>query len=286
MRGSGTVKTLQSIPKSWLYVILLILLAWPLIKPIGIPIEISPETRQAYDAVDSVAQGSVVVFGFDYSPGNAAEMEPQALAVLRHLLKKDVKVIGISFVSQGPILGEQAFAEAGWGQKEYGVDYVNLGYRAGGQGAVAAFAADVPGTFNTDVSGKLSAGFSIMQGVKTAADIDMIITIAPGTPGPEDYVRQVYSTYGTPLVAGVPAVAITQVAPYVQAQQVKGILGGLPGAAQYELLLEQPGTAVAAMDAQSLAHLLIIVLIILRNIGYLSEKKAARKAMLSGRGTN
>jgi len=267
-------------------VLLLIILAWPLIRPIGIPIEVSAETQTAFKVIDSLESGSTVVFGFDYSPGNAAEMEPQAVAVLKHLLTKNVKVVGISFQAQGPMLAEKAFEKTGWSKKEYGVDYVNLGYRAGGQGAVAAFAADIPGTFNTDYYGKPSTSFPIMQNIKSAADIAMIVTIAPGTPGPEDYVRQVYSTYGTPLVCGVPAVAITQVAPYVQAQQVKGILGGLPGAAQYEVLLQEPGTAVAAMDAQSLAHLFIVLLIILRNIGYLSEKRAAGNRWVSGRRIN
>jgi len=270
-----------------LYVILIVLLAWPLIKPIGIKLDISDETRRCYEAIESLEPGSVVVFGFDYSAGNKAEMEPQALAVLRHLLRRNVKVIGLAFVEQGPILGEQAFQKTGWTEKQYGVDYINLGYRAGGQGTVAAFANDIPGTFNTDISGKPSTSFPIMEGIKTAADIDLIVTIAPGTPGPEDYVRQVFSSYQTPLVCGVPAVAITQVAPYVQAKQIKGILGGSPAAAQYELLIEQPGDAVAAMDAQSLAHLLIVAVIILRNIGYLAEKKASNNtANPSGRGTH
>lgn len=281
------MKSLQSIPRSWLYVILIVLLAWPLLKPIGIKLEISDETRVCYDAIDSLKPGSVVVFGFDYTPGNAPEMEPQAFAVLRHLLRRDAKVIGLSFVAQGPILGEQAFEKTGWTDKEYGVDYVNLGYRAGGQGTVAAFAGDIPGTFNTDINGDSTASFPIMKGIKTAADIDLIVTIAPGTPGPEDYVRQVFSSYQTPLVCGVPAVAITQVAPYVQAKQIKGILGGSPAAAQYELLLDEPGIAVAAMDAQSLAHLLIVAVIILRNVGYLTDKKASdNKADRSGRRTH
>ncbi len=270
------IERLQSIPKTWMYVILLVVLAGPLIKPIGIPIKISRDTQNSYNVIDALEPGSSVVFGFDYSPGSAAEMEPQAFAVLKHLLEKDVKVIGLSFFQYGPLMAEKAFELTGWTeQKEYGVDYVNLGFRAGGQGAIAAFASDVVGTFSTDYSGAASSSFPIMQGIKDAGDLDMIVTIAPGSPGPEDYVRQVYGAYKTPLVCGVPAVAITQVAPYVHAKQVLGTLGGLPGAAEYELLLDDPGSAVAAMDAQSLAHLLIIVLIILRNIGDALQQKSA-----------
>ncbi len=275
------MERLQSIPKAWIYLILVIVLAGPLLKPIGIPIQISDGVRNVFDAIDSLTPGSIVVFGFDYSPGNAAEMEPQALAILEHLADKQVEVVGISFQAQGPQMAEKAFANTAWSEKEYGVDYINLGYRAGGQAAVAAFANDIPGTFSTDYSGKPSSSFPIMQGIKTAADVDMIITIAPGQPGPEDYVRQVYGTYKTRIIAGVPAVAITQVAPYVQARQIEGILGGLPGAAEYELLVEKPGMAVAAMDAQSLAHLLIIILIVLRNIPNFFGAKEARAQSIS-----
>lgn len=276
------MERLQSIPKAWIYVILVVVLAGPLLKPIGIPIPISEEVSKSFQAIDSLAPGSVVVFGFDYSPGSAAEMEPQAMAILEHLAEKQVKVIGISFQAQGPEMATKAFSATSWAEKEYGVDYVNLGYRAGGQAAVAAFATDIPGTFSTDYTGKPSSSFPIMQGIKTAADIDMIITIAPGQPGPEDYVRQVYGTYKTRIIAGVPAVAITQVAPYVQAGQIEGILGGLPGAAEYEILVEKPGQAVAAMDAQSLAHLLIIVLIAFRNIPSFFKAKEARAQSMSG----
>lgn len=94
----------------------------PSLKPIGIPIKISEGTQSAYDVIDSLTPGSKVVFGFDYSPGNAAEMEPQAIAILKHLLTKDVKVIGLSFQAQGPMLAVKAFEAAGWTEKEYGTD--------------------------------------------------------------------------------------------------------------------------------------------------------------------
>ena len=120
------MERLQSIPKSWIYVILLIVLAGPLLRPIGIPIPISSDIRKSFEAVDSLAPGSVVVFGFDYSPGSAAEMEPQAMAILEHLAEKQVKVIGISFQAQGPEMATKAFSATSWAEKEYGVDYVNL----------------------------------------------------------------------------------------------------------------------------------------------------------------
>ena len=45
-------------------------------------------------------------------------------------------------------------------------------------------------------------------------------------------------------------------------------MGGMKGAAEYELLVNAPGAAVQGMDAQSLGHIVILVFIILGNLGY------------------
>ena len=61
------------------------------LKPIGIPIPISEEVSKSFQAIEAWLPVQIVVFGFDYSPGNAAEMEPQALAILEHLAEKQSK---------------------------------------------------------------------------------------------------------------------------------------------------------------------------------------------------
>ena len=52
-----------------------------------------------------------------------------------------------------------------------------------------------------------------------------------------------------------------------------GILGGLRGGAEYEILINKPGASVAKMDSESISHLYIIALIIIGNIGYFATKK-------------
>jgi hypothetical protein len=50
---------------------------------------------------------------------------------------------------------------------------------------------------------------------------------------------------------------------------LSGLLSGLPGAAEYERLNDRPGGAMASLDSQSLAHLAIVGLIFLGNLGYM-----------------
>jgi hypothetical protein len=61
--------------------------------------------------------------------------------------------------------------------------------------------------------------------------------------------------------------------PYVDSGQVAAILGGLRGAAEYEVISGLPGPSVAKMDAQSLGHVLVIGFIVVGNIAFFLDKK-------------
>ena len=61
--------------------------------------------------------------------------------------------------------------------------------------------------------------------------------------------------------------------PFIQSKQIKGFLGGLKGAAEYEKLVGEPSLGTAGMDAQSIAHLIIILFIILSNIFVFLERR-------------
>jgi hypothetical protein len=48
---------------------------------------------------------------------------------------------------------------------------------------------------------------------------------------------------------------------------------GLKAAAEYEQLINHPGDASIGMSAQSIAHFLIVILVLLGNFGYFLLKK-------------
>jgi len=56
-----------------------------------------------------------------------------------------------------------------------------------------------------------------------------------------------------------------------------GMLGGMKGAADYEILVNQPGLAAKGMSAQSLVHLFIILSVIAGNIVFFIEKRRKRQ---------
>jgi hypothetical protein len=72
----------------------------------------------------------------------------------------------------------------------------------------------------------------------------------------------------------VTAVSAADVYPYVETGQVTGLLAGMKGASEYEIMVQKKGystgisRASQGMDAQSLGHLIIMLFIVLGNIGY------------------
>ena len=54
-------------------------------------------------------------------------------------------------------------------------------------------------------------------------------------------------------------------------------LAGMPGPAEYEELIGVKGKGTSGMDAQSVAHFVIVLFIFLGNLGYFIERKRSKK---------
>jgi hypothetical protein len=206
----------------------------------------------------------------DYSIGGGPDVHPQALAVFRHAMDKGLKVVLVSFVAEGYQFANQIVADGEkMAGKQYGVDFVNLGYLPGSEVAISAFAMDIPVAFPEDGRGNATATLPIMEGIQTADDFPLITQFATGIPGPSEWIKQVGTRYNVPLAIGVVTVMGPQTTPYYQAGQLVGMLSGLKSAAEYEIAMDKPGLATAAMDAQSVDHLVIVLFMILGNIAFL-----------------
>lgn len=269
---------LQSIDKRIIYTIMLLCLIIPMVKPLGIPLSISPSTQGVYNMVDNLKPGDKVLLALDYSPGGSADVHPQLEVMVDHLMKKGVQAVMVSFWDAGPMFGEQVIPKFDALGKKYGVDYVNLGYVAGGEMGIKKWATDIPGTTPKDFhSNKPISEFPIMKDVKDAKAFKLIIDFSSGTPGGKEWIRQVQTPMNIPMAIGTVTVSVPEYTPFVQSGQLIGMLAGLRGAAEYEVLNKTPGGAVAKMDAQSMGHLLVIAFIVLGNVGYLLTRKQGAK---------
>jgi hypothetical protein len=264
----------EKIDRRFVFLLILLAVVIPLLFPIGFKIEVSEPVAMLHRSVEELSPGSRVLFSFDYGPSTMPEVYPMNLALARHCFSRDIKIIGIALWPEGVQFGQEAFTTAaGEYGKEYGMDYINLGYKAGGVVVVSAAAEDIPTTFPQDYTGRSIEEFPIMAEVRNFGNIDLIVSFSAGDPGTREYIRIAQGRYGKKVGTGVTAVSAPAFYPYLNAGQLQGLLGGMKGAAEYEKLIEQSGLGTSGMDAQSIAHGLIILFIVLANVFYIAGRR-------------
>lgn len=267
----------EKIDRRYLFVVILLAVLLPLLNPLGLPIEPTPKVIGLHKAIEALPEGSVIYFATDWDPSAAPELVPMAQATLRHLFRRNMKVIcGTLWPTAGP-LAENVLREiaAEFG-KVYGEDYVNLGFKEGREVVMVSIATDIAGVYPTDYYGKPTTSYPIMADVKDFQDVALLLNISGGYPGTKEWLQQVQRRFGMKMASCTTAVSEPEYVPNFQAGQLVGLVGGLAGAAEYERLIDVPGTATRGMDAQSLGHITIIALIVVSNIAYLVRKRSGK----------
>ncbi|HIH88914.1 TPA: hypothetical protein HA344_06880 [Candidatus Bathyarchaeota archaeon] len=261
----------ENLDRRWVYLLSWIFVLLPLMFPLGLPVPINKESQQWYKAISDIPDGSVVVFAPMYGTSGMPELFPMTLGTMHQLWSKNVKIIVVSFWAEGPLVFTQLLNQMDpttYG-KTYGVDWINLGYIPGSEPAMRAFGDDMRKAVAKDyIQGKNLSEFPIMQNVNSAADVDLIISIETGTPGLTEWLRQWNEPYKTPIVVGCIGVSAPGMAPFLQSGQLSALLPGLTSSAEYELLINRKGLAIAGVDAVSMSHILVVALVVLGNIGY------------------
>ena len=192
--------------------------------------------------------------------------------------------IVLSLPTIGPIFLEAVMAQDALNQvaknefnKVYGEDYVFLGFRPGNEAVVKGIVSNIRKLYTVDVYQKKIDEIPLMKGINNFKDFDFLFSSSAGFPGTIEWVQYASDPTGVPMASGVTSIQVNEVMPYVQAGQMVGVLAGMPGAAEYESLINQKGSATSGMDAQSVAHLVIVLFIILGNISFFIERKRSKK---------
>jgi hypothetical protein len=274
-RASEIFSKLQDIDRRYVFLFVGMAAFFPLIFPLGLPLGVTPSSQDLFNAVDSLKEGSVVMLTFDYYPSTLPETEPMSYAALRHLFRKNIRVITVTTIPLGAlsVMEEVVNNVSREYDKEYGVDYVNLGYKYGYVAVMLGMGRRITDIFPRDNYNNKLEELPLMQEVKNYDDIDFIFIVSDNLT--VDYwISLVNAQFGIPMGAGVTAVVAPKTYSYLQTGQMVGLLGGMKGAAEYEKLTQNEGRATRGMDPQSIIHMLIIAFIVLGNIGYFVSKRS------------
>jgi hypothetical protein len=260
---------------SWWYLCILICAGY--LIPIAIPMGIKQQTTDAYDAIESLQAGDVVLVVFECSIGSFPEVRPAAIATMRQYAAKGVRMVitGVITADAFPvsqlIMASAKLTEFS-GYETYGENWVNLGFIAGGDISAAALADNCQFTVN-DAYGNALADLPLMQDVHTYEDFKMII--AYNTWGYEPWLFHWTTKYGwPPIVAFCTGATARTAATHWAADQILGYTNGLRGGAEYETLLGVTGEGLGSMTVLSATHFSAIALMIWGNLILLRRRLA------------
>lgn len=268
------VMRLSRIDRRILYIIILVCVVVPLLAGVRLEMSVTPPVRGLYDALENLEPGSYVWLAADYDPGSMPELYPMNIAFVEHLFSRGIKVICAALWPPGPPLAQRVFDDlAPQYGKQYGVDYVNLGFKEGREAVMVSVAEDMQSTFPRDFAGTPWDDIPMLRDIHDLGDVDMIVCVSAGYPGIKEWVQQIATRYNLAIGGGVTAVSGPEMYPYIQSGQLVGLLAGMKGAAEYEQLVRKPGLGLSGMVAQSYVHLMVVVFIIFANVVFIIEKR-------------
>jgi len=276
----------KSFDRRWLFLAVGLVVVVFLRIPFRLKYAPNQKTRGVYQAVESLPPGSIVYLAVDYGPSSQAELLPMHEALVYHMLKRDLRIIAGSVWESAPPVTDKAFEKVAAVlrkegiEKKYGEDYVNLGFKAGLDVAIAKIGSSIPETYPKDYRGAPVKELPIFEDVENFDQIGLLCNLSAGSPGARQWLQQVQTRYNVRMVAGVTAVMAPDLYSFFQSKQLEGFLGGLVGAAEYEYLIERPGLGMAGMNVQSLSHFLILGFVIVGNIIYFWGRWKKRKEEL------
>ena len=262
----------------------------PLLLNIKFTEKASPIVQNIFDKIESLPAGSRMLISMDYGPSTVPEIQPMVNAVVRHANERNLKICYMCLWATGQNLTTttvDSIQMKEFPDKKYGVDFVNLGYKAGNEGLINVLLTDMKKMYTTDAAGTYIDDIDMMKPIRNLTSFDLIVSLGGGTPGIKEWILFAGDPGGIPVAGGSTAVQAPLLYPYWP-NQLLGLMGGIKGAAEYESLLikhypkykNKSNPGIRMMGPQAIAHIVIMLFIIIGNITFFMERSREK----SGKG--
>lgn len=258
-----------------IYIIIMIMTAWPLWSPPGTPMEVGENVKNYADNIFDMEDGTVIYITYSGYATMLPDVEPIYMVTWKLLFAKNVKMLIYLTDNDGLISFQDEMAIIkpleDFGKVE-GVDYVVLPYRAMGEPAIIAFTSDIRSIFNVDWRGVDLETYPLWQSITDFNDVDWYF----GS-GPEIAARRYFGPYGVKLLCwGTGTGLLPFVPPYYDPVNgpVYGYAGGASQGGELEKYTGYFGDGVKYNDAKNLGLVGIFIFILIGNIAFFGEKFA------------
>jgi len=245
----------------------------------------SRDFYQTINHVNALQPDALALVAIDYGAASRAELDPQAKAVLSHLFQNKQRIVTMSFVPEGGQLAQDLLLSRNPANSQftypyaYGETHINLGFQAGGEAALRKLSGvplqGLPIDFRDQ---QPAANWHITKNWKTLDDVALIVIFSDDGAQVVRWIEQV----GTrpeqstrTLLAGVSKSSEPFLMPYYESRQLKGLLAGTHGAAEYEGFLLQPASAAATLDGISYVVIVLVVVIVLSMLATAMKRRSS-----------
>ena len=285
-KGFNIFKTMATLDRRVIYLLIFLLVLGPVLRPLGMPLAVTEDTRLFYSYLQALDEDDVVWAAWETGFSAYNELKAGIIATYREVIMSGAKMV----VAYGTVEDNAVF-ELVMGDPErgvrgiltdelelydynYGEDYVVLGYVLVNEPSTSSLARDLHGVVQNDYKGNPLAG-TFFDDLNDASDFTLIIDFSPGMQT-QSMIRHWVQDYGTPMIEGAIGVNIPSLMPYRDTGDLLAMLQSTRGSAELEYLSGYPGPGLTSMDAFTLIHYLIILFIIMGNIGFFMWERNQR----------
>ena len=211
----------------------------PLLLNLIFPNPVGAEpSRDMYEYIDALPEGSDVLMSFDYDSSTMPELHPMAIAIVTHLMRKDINIVCMALWPDGASLAQEVMSGVAdsLGKVQY-EDWCNLGYKTGGGSLIVHLGSSMNAVFPADRDNLPWEDIPMLEHISDLTDFDIVITLSAGDPGVPSWVMVARDRFGVPVAGGCTALMAAQFYTYLHTGQMVGLLDGFSGAANYENLV-------------------------------------------------
>jgi hypothetical protein len=272
---------LQSLPRQWLYLILIACATIPAFFSFQVPGETRPETVDFFNELMALKEGDTVLIETDWTKSTRGESMGQFEALMRILMRKKVKFAFYSIDPQAPQVAEDTLRRINDLEKadyQAGRDYVRLGYFPNAEAMNQQLATDLRKTFESKtVKGQRAIDTPVLKPLKKVEDAPLLIIV---TASKSFNVAIERLNTRVRMLAMVTGVMVPESLIYYSSKQIKGMSGGLKGVYDLESLMqakwpdkENAGKGKGYYPTLHVVLTLMILTIITGNVGMMLAKR-------------
>ncbi len=277
------MERLATIDRRLIYLVALVIVVTSYLVPLGLPLGVSHQVRQAYEAINALPDGCLVIVSPMYDAPAARQVDPFLTAFLTHCARRGYRILVLApawGLEASHLIVSAVLARYGY---VYGRDYLEWDSVSAGprerirstiawmQAATTDFARACDGV---DYHGQPLAQLPIAREVPrlTREHVAALLVVECGTPGAWEWFTHVAEPNDIPMTVGGPGFAPGEIVPFASFPPLMQHLQGLRQCAEYEYLLGFPGQASKTQDVFSLLALMVLAFVILGNVGFLAER--------------